>query len=191
MLVEEIVKIFDQNYRVYGIRKMWHAMRRAGFAIGREQTGRLMRLDGICGARRERRPVTTRSSPRPDTRPDLVNRDFTADRPNRLWVADITYVRTVSGFVYTAFVTDVYSRKIVGWATRSSMKTEVLPLQALEQAIALARDNLAGLVHHCDHGSQYTSIEAYWVLFRFLYGGQLTDPVLIIACDDLLWGSVA
>ena len=121
LLIEEIVKIFDQNYHVYGIRKMWHAMRRAGFAIGREQTGRLMRLAGICGARRERRPVTTRPSPRPDTRPDLVNRDFTADRPNRLWVADITYVRTLSGFVYTAFVTDVYSRKIVGWATRSTM----------------------------------------------------------------------
>ena len=166
LLIEEIVKIFDQNYHVYGIRKIWRAMRRAGFAIGREQTGRLMRLDGICGASRGRRPVTTRSSPRPDTRPDLVNRDFTADRPNRLWVADITYVRTLSGFVYTAFVTDVYSRKIVGWATRSSMKTEVLPLQALEQATALARDNLAGLVHHCDHGSQYTSIA---------YNNKLTD----------------
>ena len=166
VLVEEIVKIFDQNYHVYGIRKMWHAMRRAGFAIGREQTGRLMRLAGICGARRERRPVTTRPSKVPDARPNLVNRQFRTDRPNRLWVADITYVRTLSGFVYTAFVTDVYSRKIVGWATRSSMKTEVLPLQALEQAIALARDNLAGLVHHCDHGSQYTSIA---------YNNKLTD----------------
>ncbi|MCV0001416.1 IS3 family transposase [Mobiluncus curtisii] len=120
----------------------------------------------ICGARRERRPVTTRPSNVPDARPNLVNRQFRADRPNRLWVADITYVRTLSGFVYTAFVTDVYSRKIVGWATRSSMKTEVLPLQALEQATALARDNLAGLVHHCDHGSQYTSIA---------YNNKLTD----------------
>ena len=117
-----------------------------------------MRLAGICGACRGRRPVTTRPSKVPDARPNLVNRQFRADRPDRLWVADITYVRTLSGFVYTAFVTDVYSRKIVGWATRSSMKTEVLPLQALEQAIALARDNLADLVHHCDHGSQYTSI---------------------------------
>ena len=125
-----------------------------------------MRLAGICGARRGRRPVTTRSSKTLDTRPDLVNRQFKADRPNRLWVADITYVRTLSGFVYTAFVTDVCSRKIVGWATRSSMKTEVLPLQALEQAIALAKDNLAGLVHHCDHGSQYTSIA---------YNDKLTD----------------
>lgn len=166
VLVEEIVKIFDDNFRVYGIRKIWRAMRRAGWDIGREQTGRLMRLAGICGVRRGRRPVTTRPSKVPDTRPDLVNRQFSADRPNRLWVADITYVRTLSGFVYTAFVTDVYSRKIVGWATRSSMKTEVLPLQALEQAIALAKDNLAGLVHHCDHGSQYTSIT---------YNDKLTD----------------
>ena len=77
-----------------------------------------MRLAGICGARRGRRPVTTRPSKTLDTRPDLVNRQFSADRPNRLWVADITYVRTLSGFVYTAFVTDVFSRKIVVWATR-------------------------------------------------------------------------
>lgn len=125
-----------------------------------------MRLAGICGARRGRRPVTTRPSKTLDTRPDLVNRQFSADRPNRLWVADITYVRTLSGFVYTAFVTDVFSRKIVGWAPRSSLKTELLPLQALEQAIALAKDNLAGLVDHCDHGSQYTSIA---------YNDKLTD----------------
>ncbi|WP_297589876.1 IS3 family transposase [uncultured Mobiluncus sp.] len=166
VLVEEIVKIFDDNFRVYGIRKIWRAMRRTGWDIGQEQTGRLMRLAGICGACRGRRPVTTRPSKAPGARPNLVNRQFSADRPNRLWVADITYVRTLSGFVYIAFVTDVYSRKIVGWATRSSMKTEVLPLQALEQAIALARDNLAGLVHHCDHGSQYTSIA---------YNDKLTD----------------
>ena len=166
LLIEEIVKIFDQNYRVYGIRKMWHAMRRAGFAIGREQTGRLMRLAGIHGTHRGRKPVTTRPSPRPDTRPDLVNRDFTADRPNRLWIADITYVRTLSGFVHTAFVTDMYSRKIVGWATRSTMTTEALPLEALEQAIGCAKDNLAGLIHHTDHGSQYVSIK---------YSQRLTD----------------
>ena len=99
-------------------------------------------------------------------RPDLVDRCFKADRPNQLWVADITYVRIHSGFVYTAFVTDVFSRKIVGWATRSSMKTEALPLQALEQAIALAKQDLQGLIHHSDHGSQYVSIA---------YNEKLTD----------------
>ncbi|MCI6585032.1 MAG: IS3 family transposase, partial [Mobiluncus sp.] len=93
-----------------------------------------------------------------DSRPDLVNRQFKASRPNELWVADITYVRTLSGFVYTAFVTDVYSRKIVGWATRSSMKTEALPLEALEQAVMSATNQLDQLIHHSDHGSQYTSI---------------------------------
>lgn len=91
--------------------------------------------------------------------PNLVNRQFSADRPNRLWVSDITYVRALSGLIYAAFITYVYSRKIVGWATRSSMKTKVLPLQALEQTISLARDNLAGLPHHCNHCSQCTSID--------------------------------
>lgn len=79
-----------------------------------------------------------------DTRPDLVERQFTADRPHHLWVADMTYLRTKVGFVYTAFVTDVFSRKIVGWSTRSSMKTQALPLEALDQAIAQARGNLEG-----------------------------------------------
>lgn len=103
-------------------------------------------------------PITTRPAAEVDSRPDLVNRHFKANRPNQLWVADITYVRTLSGFVYTAFVTDVYSRKIVGWATRSSMKTQTLPLEALEQAIQGAKDTLVDLTHHSDHGSQYTSI---------------------------------
>lgn len=115
VLVEEIMRIFDENFRVYGVRKMWHAMKRAGWDIGREQTARMMRLAGIHGARRGRTPVTTRPALVSDSRPDLVNRQFKAGRPNELWVADITYVRTLSGFVYTAFFTDVYSRKIVGW----------------------------------------------------------------------------
>src|SRR5699024_348076 len=93
----------------------------------------------------------------PDNRPDLVNRDFTTQKPNRLWVADITYVRTRKGFVYTTFVTDVFSRRIVGWALPDSMRTEALPLQALNQAIACARQTTV-LVHHSDHGSQYVSI---------------------------------
>ena len=93
-----------------------------------------------------------------DLRPDLVKRCFKAGGPNRLWVADITYVRTLSGFVYTAFVTDVFSRKIVGWSTRSTMSTQALPLEVLEQAIMNAKVDLADLVHHGDHGSQYTSI---------------------------------
>lgn len=157
-LVEELKKIHAKNYSVYGVRKMWHAAKRAGWDVGRDQVARLMKIAGIKGIRRGRKPVTTRPASAPDTRPDLVDRQFKARRPNELWVADITYVRTLSGFVYTAFVTDVFTRKIVGWSTRSTMSTEALPLEALEQAIINAQQDLAGLVHHADHGSQYTSI---------------------------------
>ena len=124
ILTEELREIHAHNFGVYGIRKMWHAARRAGWDIGRDQVARLMKIAGIAGVCRGRTPITTRGSQAVDLRPDLVNRQFTASRPNKLWVGDITYVRTISGFVYTAFVTDVFSRKIVGWATRSTMKTE-------------------------------------------------------------------
>lgn len=129
---------------MYGVRTMWHALKRSGWSVGREQVARLMRTAGIRGVRRGRTPITTRKGRQADTRPDLVERQFTADRPNHLWVADMTYLRTKVGCVYTAFVTDVFSRKIVGWSTRSSMKTEALPLEALDQAIAQARGNLEG-----------------------------------------------
>lgn len=157
-LIEQLKIIHAANYGVFGVRKMWHAMRRAGWQIGRDQTARLMRIAGLCGVRRGRTPVTTRPANKPDMRPDLVNRCFKAKAPNQLWVADITYVRTRSGFVYTAFVTDVFSRMIVGWSTRSTMRTEALPLEALDQAITQAKGNLDRLVHHSDHGSHYVSI---------------------------------
>ena len=156
-LVERLREVHAGNYGVYGVRKMWHALRREGIDIGREQTARLMRLAGLSGKGKGGAPITTRKPTGPDVRPDLVNREFKASGPNRLWVADITYVRTRGGFVYTAFVTDVYSRRIVGWALSDSMRTEALPLQALNQAIVCAKDT-AGLVHHADHGSQYVSI---------------------------------
>ena len=112
--------------------KSMAVLMRAGWDIGRDQVARLMKIAGIAGVRRGRTAITTRPAQVPDSRPYLVNRQFTSSRSNELWVGDIKYVRTLSGFVYTAFVTDVYSRKIVGWATRSSMKTEALPLEALE-----------------------------------------------------------
>ena len=112
-----------------------------------------MKLAGIQGRRRGRTPITTLRADVPDCRPDLVNRDFTASAPHRLWVADITYVRTLSGFAYTAFITDAYSRKIVGVATRASMRTDGLPLEAFEHALYHAGDLRAeGLVHHSDRG---------------------------------------
>ena len=147
VLVERISTVHRDNYSVYGVRKMWHALRREGIDIGREHTARLMRLAGVSGKNKGRSPVTTRRSKTVDTRPDLVGREFTASGPNKLWVADITYVRTNNGFVYAAFVTDVYSRRIAGWALSDSMRTEVLPLQALNQAIVCAEET-TGLVHH-------------------------------------------
>ncbi|MDK8525735.1 IS3 family transposase [Corynebacterium sp. MSK150] len=157
VLVERISAIHRDNYGVYGVRKMWHALRRDGIDIGREQTARLMRLAGVSGKGKGGSPITTRKAHVPDLRPDLVEREFKAQSPNKLWVADITYVRTKKGFVYAAFVTDVYSRRIVGWALSDSMRTEALPLQALNQAIVCAEET-TGLIHHSDHGSQYVSV---------------------------------
>ncbi|WP_198154401.1 IS3 family transposase [Corynebacterium flavescens] len=157
VLVERISAVHRDNYGVYGVRKMWHALRREGIDIGREQTARLMRLAGVSGKDKGGSPITTRKANVPDLRPDLVEREFKAQGPNKLWVADITYVRTRKGFVYTAFVTDVYSRRIVGWALSDSMRTEALPLQALNQAIVCAEET-TGLIHHSDHGSQYVSV---------------------------------
>ncbi|SPJ40216.1 Integrase core domain protein [Corynebacterium diphtheriae subsp. lausannense] len=156
-LIEHICVVHAENYGVYGVRKMWHALRREGIGVGREQTAWLMRLAGVSGKGKGGAPITTRKSKSQDLHPDLVNREFTASGPNRLWVADITYVRTRKGFVYTAFVTDVYSRQIVGWALSDSMRTEALPLQALNQAIECAEET-TGLIHHLDHGSQYVSV---------------------------------
>ena len=156
-LVERITEVHKHNYGVYGIRKMWRVLRRQGIDIGREQTARLMRSAGLSGKGKGGAPITTRKPKGPDHRPDLVKREFKAPGPNRLWVADITYVRTRKGFVYTAFVTDVFSRRIVGWALSDSMRTEALPLQALNQAIVCAKET-TGLIHHSDHGSQYVSI---------------------------------
>ena len=123
VLVERIRTVHRDNYGVLGVRKMWHALHRDGIDIGREQTARLMRLAGVSGKGKGGSPITTRKPNVPDLRPDLVGREFKAQGPNRLWVADITYVRTKKGFVYTAFVTDVYSRWIVGWALSDSMRT--------------------------------------------------------------------
>ena len=120
-LAEHIRELHAENYGVYGVRKMWHTLARQGIDIGREQTARLMRLAGAAGKSKGKSPITTRKPNGPDNRPDLVNRDFTAHRPNQLWVADITYVRTRKGFVCTAFVTDVFSRLIVGWALSDPM----------------------------------------------------------------------
>jgi transposase InsO family protein len=154
----EIERVFDDNYRVYGARKVWRQLNREGHAVARCTVERLMAVMGIEGATRGAAKRTTISDDSAARPADLVERDFTADAPNRLWVADITYVATWSGFVYVAFVIDVFSRFIVGWRTSTSLRTD-LALDALEQAIWARLDgDPAGLVHHSDQGSQYLSI---------------------------------
>lgn len=167
-LLPEITRVHSDpqiGRGLYGARKVWHQLRReggvGGLAVPRCQVERLMRAAGLHGARRGGRPVrTTRPDPAAARPPDLVGRDFTAGCPNALWVVDFTYVPTWSGTVFTAFVSDVFSRRIVGWRTAASMPTG-LPLDALEMALwtrARAGEAVEGLVHHSDAGSQYTSI---------------------------------
>ena len=141
---------------VYGYRKVWHELIGKGWdpgEVGRDQVMNIMRGLGIQGVRRGKTPVTAKPAKGTGGRPDLVDRKFEAEAPNRLHVADITYVRMADGrFAYTAFVTDVFARRIVGWACATTMNTEKLPLQALEQAIAWAASHggTDGLVHHSD-----------------------------------------
>lgn len=157
----EITRVFNDNFGVYGAPKIWAQLNREGIAVARCTVERLMRQLGIQGAVRGKTKRTTIAADDTTARPaDLVDRDFTAPAPNRLWVADLTYVRTWSGFTYVAFITDVYSRRIVGWQASRSLKTD-LALNALEQAVwERTRDgaDLEGLVHHSDRGVQYLSI---------------------------------
>ncbi|MCC2028781.1 IS3 family transposase [Microbacterium sp. YMB-B2] len=158
LLVPESVRLHAENYGVYGRRKMHALMRRQGWDIGRDQTERLMRLAGVRGVRKSKRVFTTKSDPALQRPTDLVNRRFTADGPRRLWVCDVTYVATWSGFAYVAFVTDVYSRRIVGWNVAATLRAEILPMQALDMAAWDAGDDLTGLTHHSDHGSNYMAM---------------------------------
>jgi transposase InsO family protein len=156
-LREEIERVWKENFGVYGVRKVWRQLKREEIEVARCTVERLMREMGLRGAIRGRKYKRTtigdEAAPRPA---DLVQRDFTADRPNRLWVADLTYVATWAGFVYVAFITDVFSRKIVGWRVSSSLRSD-LALDALEQALH-ARSEIDHLVHHSDRGVQYLSI---------------------------------
>ncbi len=145
---------------VAGYRKMWHLLRRDGHEAARCTVARLMREQGLRGATRGRTFKTTMADPAAARPADLVKRDFTAPAPNRLWVVDFTYVPTWAGVCFTAFVTDVYSRRIVGWRTANRMPTQ-LPLDALEMALwvrSRAGQDVTGVVHHSDAGSQYTAI---------------------------------
>nr|WP_157533884.1 IS3 family transposase [Microbacterium sp. oral taxon 186] len=158
LLVPEVARLHAENYGVYGRRKMHALMRRQGWDIGRDQTERLMRLAGVRGVKKSKRVFTTRSDKTTVLPADLVNRRFTASAPRRLWMCDVTYVATWSGFAYVAFVTDVYSRRIIGWNVASTLRSEILPMQALDMAAWSAGGRLDGLIHHADHGSNYTAM---------------------------------
>lgn len=133
-------------------------MRRQGWDVGRDQTERLERLAEVRGVRKSKRVFTTKSDAALQGPTDLVNRRFTADGPRRLWVCDVTYVATWSGFAYVAFVTDVYSRRVVGWNVAATLRAEILPMQALDMAAWDAGDDLTWLTHHSDHGSNYMAM---------------------------------
>lgn len=180
-LMVDIRRVWEdrrRGRRLYGARKVWRQLQREGITVARCTVERLMRTKGLVGARRDRPVVTTRRDTAVSRPADLVQRQFQASRPNELWVVDFTYVPTWSGMAFTAFVTDVFSRRIVGWRTSTSMPTE-LPLDALEMALwTRDRDGkpVAGVVHHSDAGSQYTSIR---------YTGRLHDAEAVASIGSI------
>lgn len=157
-LKAEVTRVYSENRRVYGADKVWTQLRREGTPVARCTVERLMRGLGLVGTVRGKLPRTTRPDERAMRPLDLVDRKFRADAPNRLWVCDITYVKTHSGWVYVAIVLDVFSRRIVGWQVSRSLRTD-LALDALEMAMWARRgEDLSGLVHHSDRGVQYMAI---------------------------------
>lgn len=157
-LLKKIREVHEANYCAYGYRRTWKALTRAGEQVPRCRVQRLMRANGIQGAKRRGKPWRT-TIPDPDARrrPDLVNRDFTASAPNELWVADFSYLRCWEGLVFFSFVIDVFSRKVVGWQFAAHMRT-TLVLDALRMALSTRqRVEEVRLIHHSDRGSQYLS----------------------------------
>jgi putative transposase len=161
---ERIARVHTENYGVDGIRKIHAQLAREGGVDGahvaRRTVARLMPAAGLRGISRSKSPRSTVPGKAPDTRPDLVQREFIADAPNRLWVADITYIRTFSGWVYAAFVLDVYSRRVIGWQVSRSLRTDPA-LDALEMGLwtrARTGQDTTALVHHSDRGGQYLAV---------------------------------
>jgi putative transposase len=152
-----LIRIHRAHFGVYGVRKAWLTLQRMGIETGRDRVARLMRAVGLQGVTRTKRVRTTKPAAVGARPADLVERVFSASAPNRLWVADLTYVWTRAGFVYTAFVVDVFARAIVGWRVAATLRAE-LALDALEMALWTRGPDLPGLVHHSDRGVQYLAI---------------------------------
>ncbi|MCY1707776.1 IS3 family transposase [Pannonibacter sp. SL95] len=157
-LRQEIKRVHEDSFGLYGTRKVWHQLRREGIAVAKCTVERLMRAMGLAGVRRGKTTVTTISAPKAQCPLDQVNREFRVSRPNALWVVDFTYVHSWTGFVYVAFVIDAYARRIVGWKVSISA-TAGFVLDALEQAIHARRPGPEdGLIHHSDRGTQYLAM---------------------------------
>lgn len=173
-LSEKIARIHRNSRETYGTPRIhFEELRALGVRCARKRVARLMREAGLfgCGGRRRKTRTTLRSqSERIPPAPDLVKRNFIPEAPDRLWVAEITYVRTWEGWLYFSFVLDTYSRKIVGWSMANNLKTAELVLDALNMAIYNRRPPAPGLIHHSDRGSQYTSVE---------FGGRLKEAKLL------------
>jgi putative transposase len=158
VMLQVLMVLWVTNRKVYGAHKLWKAARRAGHDIGRDQVARLMRHAGLRGTTRRRRVFTTRQDPDGIRAADLVKRQFITDRPDALWVTDITYVATRSGMAYVCFIVDAFSRRIVGWRVAAHMRTDMV-LDALDMAQrSRGGHRLVGLVTHSDAGSQFTSV---------------------------------
>ena len=157
VLEGQVERVWQANLQVYGARKVWRQLQREGIEVARCTVERLMRAQGLRGALRGKAVRTTRADSAALCPLDRVNRQFVAQRPNQLWVSDFTYVSSWQGFVYVAFVIDVFSRYIVGWRVSRSMHTEFV-LDALEQALWARQPERNALIHHSDRGSQYVSI---------------------------------
>ena len=155
---QQIVRVHEASFGLYGTRKVWHQLRREGIKVAKCTVERLMRAMGLAGIRRGKTCITTVSNPKAPCPLDKVNREFKVSRPNALWVVDFTYVHTWTGFVYVAFVIDAFARRIVGWKVSTSA-TASFVLDALEQAIHARRPSADdGLIHHSDRGVQYLAM---------------------------------
>jgi putative transposase len=155
-LTEQIREVHERSRGIYGYPRVHAELRALGVRCSRKRVARLMRKAGIKGCQRGRKKRTTRRDPHATPAADLLKRNFTAEAPDRVWTADITYVHTQEGFLYLAFILDVYSRKVVGWSMASHLRTELV-VDALEMAL-WRRSPDAGLIHHTDRGAQYTAL---------------------------------
>ncbi len=183
-LMPQTQRVWDINLQVYGADKVWHQLNREGVQVARYTVERLMKRLGLEGARRGKVVRTTMPDKNLPCPLDRVHRQFKADRPNQLWVSDFTYVSTWQGWLYVAFVIDVFARRIVGWRVSSTMRTNFV-LDALEQALYDRQpERTEALIHHSDRGSQYVSIR---YTERLAEAGIEPRPVAVVTATIMRW----